>query len=110
MMLQDVAEAFRTGCEGFLQDLRLEARPWSLPLERISCPVRLWHGDADNTVPVTATERLAAQIPNATVSIRAHAGHFFVFDIWSEVLDWLVAQPAASSGVEEGTSLGGGPT
>jgi pimeloyl-ACP methyl ester carboxylesterase len=90
MMLQDTAEAFRSGCAGFLQDLQLEASPWGLALERISCPVRLWHGDADTTVPVAATERLAALLPNATVSITPDAGHFFVFDIWGEILAWLV--------------------
>jgi pimeloyl-ACP methyl ester carboxylesterase len=90
MLIRDVVEAFRNGYQAFLQDLRLEARPWPIALERVSCSVALWHGSRDTVVPPSATAAMAALLPHASVSIVPGAGHFFVFDIWREVLDWLV--------------------
>jgi pimeloyl-ACP methyl ester carboxylesterase len=102
VLLQDMVEAFRSGPAGLLQDLRLEACPWGLALEQVSCPVRLWHGDLDATVPVAATEALAALLPNASVCITPRAGHFLVFDIWGDILRWLVAGPHNGSAVGSG--------
>ncbi len=89
VLVQDMIEAFRSGHAGLLQDLRLEACPWGLALEQVSCPVRLWHGELDATVPVAATEALAALLPHASVCITPNAGHFLVFDLWGEILRWL---------------------
>lgn len=89
VLVQDVAEAFRNGHAGFLQDLRLEAGPWGLALDRVSGPVGLWHGALDETVPPIAMEALAAVLPHATVKLFPQTGHFFVFDIWGEILSWL---------------------
>jgi pimeloyl-ACP methyl ester carboxylesterase len=91
VLRQDVVEAFRNGHAGFLQDLQLEARPWGLALDRVSCPVTLWHGALDQTVPPIATEALAAVLPQARVRIFPEAGHFFVFDVWGEILRWLLS-------------------
>ena len=90
MLASDVTEAFRQGPEAFLHDLRLEARPWEIPFEQVSCPIALWHGSRDTIVPPHATEVMASLLPHASVRIFPDAGHFFVFDVWHEVLDWLV--------------------
>jgi pimeloyl-ACP methyl ester carboxylesterase len=90
MLMKDMVEAFRNGPEAFLQDLQLEARPWGIALEHTSCPVALWHGAEDTVVPPSATQSLAALLPHATVKIFPDAGHFFVFDVWPEVLRWLL--------------------
>ncbi len=94
MLMADMREAFRQGHHAFLQDLQLEARPWGVALERASCPVALWHGSLDTIVPPSATEAVAALIPHATVRMFPGAGHFFLFDVWREILDWLLAAPA----------------
>lgn len=91
MILADVAEAFRHGPRALLQDLRLEARPWGLALEKVRCPVSLWHGSRDETVPQRASEALATMLPGASLKIFPEAGHFFFFDIWGEILGWLVS-------------------
>jgi len=92
MCLRDLPEAFRHGYGGFLRDLRLEARPWGIALERVICPVSLWHGGDDTIVPPVASETLAALLPRATVRLIPGAGHFFVFSRWREILDWVVSQ------------------
>jgi pimeloyl-ACP methyl ester carboxylesterase len=89
MLMDDVAEAFRNGHQAFLQDLQLEARPWGLSFDQVSCPVALWHGGLDTIVPPSATHAMAALLPHATVRMFPSAGHFFVFEVWHEVLDWL---------------------
>jgi pimeloyl-ACP methyl ester carboxylesterase len=90
MLERDLREAFRNGHHAFLQDLQLEARPWGVAFDQVSCPVALWHGSADTVVPPRATEAMAALLPNATVRIFPEAGHFFVFDVWHDVLAWLL--------------------
>lgn len=90
ILVRDLSEAFRNGPRGFLQDLQLEARPWKVPFQRISCPVALWHGLSDTIVPPTATEALAALIPHASVRIFPQAGHFLVYEIWRDLLRWLL--------------------
>jgi pimeloyl-ACP methyl ester carboxylesterase len=90
MLTRDLGEAFRNGHHAFLQDLRLEARPWGVAFDGISCPVALWHGSADTIVPLRATQAMAALVPNATVRIFPEAGHFFIFDVWPDVLQWLL--------------------
>ncbi len=91
MLLTDMVEAFRQGHHAFLEDLQLEARPWGVALERASCPVALWHGSLDTVVPPQASEAVAALLPVATVKMFPQAGHFLVFDIWGEILAWLLA-------------------
>ncbi len=90
MLMRDLREAFRNGAGGFLQDLQLEARPWGIPLHRISCPVSLWHGSRDTIVPPSASQALAALLPHASVRIFPDAGHFFIFEVWRDLLSWLL--------------------
>jgi pimeloyl-ACP methyl ester carboxylesterase len=90
MLMQDLRAAFRNGARAFLEDLQLEARPWRIPLERIACPVTLWHGSRDTIVPPAATEALAALLRHASVRIFPEKGHFFVFEVWRDLLTWLL--------------------
>jgi pimeloyl-ACP methyl ester carboxylesterase len=94
MLMSDVTEAFRQGAQAFLHDLRLEARPWDIAFDRVSCPVTLWHGSLDTIVPPRATQEMASLLPHASVRIYPEAGHFFVFEVWHEVLGWI-CQPGS---------------
>jgi pimeloyl-ACP methyl ester carboxylesterase len=97
MIRADVAEAFRQGVDAMLRDLQLLSRPWGFALGRIGVPVMLWHGDEDRVVPASAALEMARLIPGAGVWIAPGAGHFAVFDLWLQVLDWL-------AGVRPGTA------
>ena len=94
MFAQDVSAAYGQGHRGFLDDLRLIAGNWKLPLASIRCPVAFWHGTADALVPAAASRALAAAIPGSALHLLAGQGHFCVFDCWSEVLRWLKGESA----------------
>lgn len=91
MLQRDLAESVRQGVDALITDLRLEARPWDLPLAAISVPVVLWHGAEDRVVPPAAARHLVEAIPGARAEIVPGAGHFMIFDRWAEILRWLVS-------------------
>jgi pimeloyl-ACP methyl ester carboxylesterase len=82
-------EALRAGAAGVVQDAAIQARPWGFGLEEIRAPVRLWHGDRDEIVPLHHSRYAAEAIPNATLTIFEGAGHL-VASRFSEVAAALI--------------------
>jgi len=86
------AEAIRPGIAGWVDDvLALFGLPWGFDPATVTRPVRLWHGELDESVPVGHGRWLAARIPGAEFSTRADVGHAGHFDATPAVLEWLVA-------------------
>ncbi|MFC5142099.1 alpha/beta fold hydrolase [Actinomycetospora rhizophila] len=65
-------------------------------LEKIDVPVRIVWGRADRWQPVSCAERLAADIPGASLVVVDGAGHFLMEDdparLTREVLDFLASR------------------
>jgi pimeloyl-ACP methyl ester carboxylesterase len=76
LLQESIREAFRCGGRGALEELKLYASEWGLDLARIDCPVHLWHGEKDRTVPVIMGRHLAAAIPNCQARFYRKEGHF----------------------------------
>jgi pimeloyl-ACP methyl ester carboxylesterase len=55
----DTVEAFRQGGAGVRADLAVASRAWGFQPREISVPTWLWHGAADQDVPIAAARRLA---------------------------------------------------
>ena len=91
MFAQDMAEAFRHGSRGFVQELALIASPWKLDWHDATCPVELWHGEDDWLIPPSASRHLANAIPGARLRLFPREGHFMVFDRWRQLCEWLRA-------------------
>lgn len=70
------AESMRPGVWGIAWDTHVIARPWDFRLEEISFPVRLLHGEADISVPVTVARQVAAAIPGCQATFYPGEGHF----------------------------------
>ena len=72
--VDDTAEAFRQCGAGVRADLAVASRPWGFPLRDIIVPTYLWHGAADEDVPIAAARRMAQTIPNcqATFTDEGH--------------------------------------
>ena len=72
--LDDSAEAFRKGSAGVAADLAVASRPWGFQLGGVTVPTWLWHGTADQDVPVMCARRMAQAIPTcrATFTDEGH--------------------------------------
>jgi pimeloyl-ACP methyl ester carboxylesterase len=92
-----LAEAFRQGATGTIRELRLLVRPWGFEPAEIRVPVRLWHGEADRTVPAAMGHRLAATIPGCRARFLPDEGHFSLPVLrLREILEDLLAAGVSS--------------
>ncbi|MEQ8825002.1 MAG: alpha/beta hydrolase [Filomicrobium sp.] len=82
-------EALRQGISGGLGDMEIFSKPWNLDLERVTQPTVMWQGTADRIVPAPVTYWLASRLPNARLEKLPDAGHFWVYDHVSDVLETL---------------------
>lgn len=90
-----LSETFRDGLgrgsTGPAIDLELFSNPWNIPLQGISSATRIWIGDDDRLVPLSAARRLAAMIPGAELIELKGRGHFWIAQEYRQVLEWLAA-------------------
>ncbi len=70
-----VQEGLRQGGAA-AEDLRALVRPWPLDPAAITCPTRIWHGEADTQVPLGHGRWLARRIPHCRWQPVADQGHF----------------------------------
>lgn len=73
-----IADAMRNGASGARRDLRLYTHDWGMSFGEIDFPVRIWHGQADGTVPIEHARWYADQIPTARLTELAGEGHYSV--------------------------------
>lgn len=64
------------GGHGMVEEYRAWARPWGFGPDDVRSPVTVWHGDADELVPVRIGRELSEQIPGATLTIVEGESHF----------------------------------
>lgn len=78
------AEATRNGAYGWAEDFRLMGTPSGLDYTAVECPIRLWHGEADGTVPVHHAEHVARLLPKADLEVLPGVGHLHPPARWAE--------------------------
>jgi pimeloyl-ACP methyl ester carboxylesterase len=83
-------EAFRYGGQGVADELLLLMRSWTVRLQEIRVPVRLWHGECDGVVPVAMGRYFAEAIPNCQAEFIPGGGHYLVFDRIGALLEAMV--------------------
>ena len=86
---RELAEAYRGGVEGLIDESILLTRPWGFDLGTIEVPVELWHGEDDTLAPVAMAEALHRRIPGSELRRVPERGHFLLDEelYWREVLD-----------------------
>jgi len=72
---RDFRTAFANGGTGFVAETRLLASAWDDLLDRVERPVRLWHGDSDENVPLAGARRVADRLPDADLTVLDGADH-----------------------------------
>ncbi len=70
-----VAEAFRTGVWGWVDDDLAMVEPWGFDVDEITVPVTVAYGREDVLVPAAHGEWLSRHVPGARVVVDDSAGH-----------------------------------
>nr|WP_197519190.1 alpha/beta hydrolase [Mycobacterium gordonae] len=76
-------EATRGGSHGWVEDFRLMGTPSGLDYAAVRCPIRLWHGEADATVPIHHGKHVAGLLPGAKLDVLPGVGHLHTLDRWT---------------------------
>ncbi|MEL6343796.1 MAG: alpha/beta hydrolase [Myxococcota bacterium] len=83
---ETLEEGFAPGSKGAAHDLLLLARPWGFVLQDVRVPVLLWHGEADEDIPVSVGRSVAAMLPDCHATYWPGEGHLALYDRIGEVL------------------------
>lgn len=78
LALEAVADGFRGGSRGPVDDARAVCRPWGFRVEDVSAPVVWWHGEQDGNVKPSAGHAMVARLPQATAHF-VDGGHTLLF-------------------------------
>ncbi len=91
VILDDRTEAFRSGSRGAAWEIALLANSWGVPLDQITCPIHLWHGEADTVVPLALAQAFTEAIPTSTSRFYPGQGHLLLVDEMEDILRTLIA-------------------
>lgn len=86
MMIANSAELYRQGGRGMYDEALALARKWGFRPADIRAPVHIWHGEQDDTVPVSMAHYMARAIPRSVATIYPDEGHHILFSRWPEIL------------------------
>jgi pimeloyl-ACP methyl ester carboxylesterase len=89
---QNVAEAFRNGVWGWVDDDLCFAQPWGFDVAEIRVPTRIIFGLTDVLVPAAHGHWLARHVPGAEVVAEHDQGHLGHPELVRERLAWLLQQ------------------
>jgi pimeloyl-ACP methyl ester carboxylesterase len=89
LMIENSSWLYRQGGRGMYDEALALARKWGFEPADISAPVYLWHGEQDDTVPVSMAHFMARSIPQCDARIYPDEGHHILFSRWAEILTTL---------------------
>lgn len=70
-------EGLKQGFIGVARDNVAWVGPWDVDLEAVHCPVHLWYGEDDPSVPLSHGEWLAAHLHDVRLVVEPGAGHLW---------------------------------
>ena len=89
MFVDDLVLLGKGRFQAIVDDARLFGRDWGFRLADVKAPVRWWHGDADNIVPLRDAQSAIALLPNAELVLRPEESHLGGFATADEVLAFI---------------------
>ena len=93
IVLDSFCEGLRNGPQGAARDLTLFGRPWGFRLGDVALPVRLWHGEVDDIVPVGMGRHVAEALPDCRPTYYPNEGHFSIIaNHLADILGTLAAE------------------
>jgi pimeloyl-ACP methyl ester carboxylesterase len=91
MFLDDLLRGSRRQIHAPVYDIVLFTRHWGFSVRDIPVPIRFWHGDADNFVPLDHAKHVASLLPDAELYVRHDESHLGSLDAVDEIFDALLA-------------------
>lgn len=64
------------GPEAILTDMKIYSKSWGFPLDKIKCPVTLWHGSKDDVVHYRFAQDMSRKLPKAKLNFIEGEGHY----------------------------------
>tara|TARA_R110000868_G_scaffold877_20_gene6685 strand:- start:19537 stop:20439 length:903 start_codon:yes stop_codon:yes gene_type:complete len=93
LMVQNWREGLKRSSLGVAADARIYGEKWHFEPSAIKVPTGIWHGRADEVVPVNIGEFYASQIAGAVSYFPADDGHFsVVVNSYKAITDFLIAK------------------
>jgi pimeloyl-ACP methyl ester carboxylesterase len=89
MFIDDLVLVAKGRFQGIVDDARLFGRDWGFRFADVTAPVRWWHGDADNIVPLRDAQAAVELLPDAELILRHEESHLGGFATADEVLAFL---------------------
>ncbi len=63
--------------------------PWDIDLEAVTCPVHLWYGEDDRSLPIAHAAWLAGHLRDTNLVVRPGEGHLGAMRHWQQMLRTL---------------------
>ena len=76
----DQLSCLESGATAIATDLWTEMGYWGFHLRDVRVPTLLWQGEEDQLLPTEYSQHMARQIPDATLTLLPHSGHFYPLD------------------------------
>jgi len=86
----NTVEALREGAEGWADETLALVGAWDFDPGSVHAQVTWWHGADDANAPLSAAERVVAQLPQARLNVWYHQGHFAAIRHEPEALQELL--------------------
>lgn len=90
-MAAALVEAVRPGPAGVAADVEAQARPLTVDLGAVSCPVHLLYGTDDRVAPPAFGHWYESALPRSSLTVIDGAGHYVAFTAWADMLATLAA-------------------
>ncbi|GAA3639066.1 alpha/beta fold hydrolase [Microlunatus ginsengisoli] len=94
-MIEVASHGVSSGIAGWRDDDLAFVSGWGFELERVTCPVAVWHGTDDLMVPVGHGRWLGDHLTHAEVHVRPGHGHVSLLNESEAILAWLIGAAGA---------------
>jgi pimeloyl-ACP methyl ester carboxylesterase len=85
-MIDNSAELYRQGGRGMYEEAIILVRPWGFDPAEIKVPVKIFHGETDETVPPAMARHMARIVPDAVATFYPDEGHHLLYRRWPQIL------------------------
>lgn len=86
-ILLALREAMRQGTQAFSHDLHLISNAWGIDFSSVTQPISIWHGTADQHVPINLVRQLHHSLGNASLHEITDHGHLMIYYFWRDILN-----------------------